>query len=307
MVDESSISVVIRARNAEADLKALLPRLRSQVLRSGTTLQIVVVDNDSSDGTKSVSESHGAEVVHLESERFTWGRALNTGIDRAQGDLVIILSADARPIGDHWLLEICAPFADDEVAAVYGRQIPRPSAPLDEWLRVSRVFPATSRSWSNADMEDNRVSGLVASNACAALRRQVWASYPFDESSFGAEELPWCARILESGYRVVYTSDALVEHSHFERAFKMALRLWELESEKRRQIGQQMCILDCLRIWAAFAKTRTKNLVSTDAGLSRRFRGLCALPKDAAALIIVSLCGIAGVPLNRLRELWWQD
>lgn len=301
-----AVSVVVRARNAVADLRQLLARLSAQEVPPDSFLQVIVVDNESSDGTGQMAREWGAEVVDLSRAEFTWGRALNKGIAAAKGELVVLLSADAWPTGDCWVTDICAPFSDARVAVVFARQIPHATASLDEWVRIRATFPHEPRHWSAADLVGDRIPGLVASNSCAVLRRSVWETYPYDEASHGAEEHPWTAQVLHAGYRAVYLPDVFVEHSHNDPPLRQALRLWELELEKRRLAKKRIRKRDALRITARFAKQRMVNMGVLGVGHKRRGLALLALPIETAAMAGVALAILAGVRFHNLRQKWWS-
>lgn len=101
------ISVVIPARNDAPMLEACLRALDAQTRRAD---EIVVVDNDSSDGTAGVARSHGARVVPEPVVGIP--RAASTGYDAATGDVIARLDADSVAPPE-WLAEIERLFAAD--------------------------------------------------------------------------------------------------------------------------------------------------------------------------------------------------
>ncbi|MEO8460833.1 MAG: glycosyltransferase [Dokdonella sp.] len=89
---DSSISVLILARNEAANLQTLLPEIRDVLVRSGRKFEIVVIDGQSQDGTARVAELHGARVL---SQRHPgYANALRQGIATCAGDFVVALDAD---------------------------------------------------------------------------------------------------------------------------------------------------------------------------------------------------------------------
>ena len=70
-----------------------------------------------------IARAHGARVVEVDSAEFSFGRALNVGCDAASTDLLVFVSAHVYPIYDSYLDRLTAPFADEEVALTYGRQV----------------------------------------------------------------------------------------------------------------------------------------------------------------------------------------
>lgn len=91
--DLDRVSVVVPARNEAAQLPRLLRSL------SGTRAEVVVVDDDSTDGTPSVASSHGATVVSSTPLPEGWGGkawACQVGAEAAGGDVLVFVDADVR-------------------------------------------------------------------------------------------------------------------------------------------------------------------------------------------------------------------
>ena len=75
------ISVVLRARNEAAWIGRCLTAIRRQRLPH---IDVILVDNDSTDGTVEVAAAHGATLTNISREEFSYGRALNLGIEAAR-------------------------------------------------------------------------------------------------------------------------------------------------------------------------------------------------------------------------------
>ena len=97
MTHGPSISVVIPARNDAIALEGCLQALQYQSL---APLEVVVVDNASSDATAEVARRYGARV--LVEEQVGIPQAAAAGYDSARGDVIARLDADSRP-GAGWL------------------------------------------------------------------------------------------------------------------------------------------------------------------------------------------------------------
>jgi dolichol-phosphate mannosyltransferase len=92
----ATVSVVVPARDEEARLAACLAPLRDE---PGVT-EVLVVDDESTDGTAALAERLGARVVRGAPLPPGWrGKpwALEQGLRAARGDWVVFLDADARP------------------------------------------------------------------------------------------------------------------------------------------------------------------------------------------------------------------
>ncbi len=87
------LSIVIPCLNEAASLGECLRKARSFLQEHHVSGEIIVADNGSADGSLAIALQYNATVVH-EMERG-YGRTLMTGIDKAQGDYIIMGDADA--------------------------------------------------------------------------------------------------------------------------------------------------------------------------------------------------------------------
>ena len=91
MVDR--VSVVVPAFNEEGSVASVVAEIRDRLAQSGITVEIIVVDDGSTDGTAGVAHAAGARVIQHRSNRG-YGAALKTGIAVASNDYVGIIDAD---------------------------------------------------------------------------------------------------------------------------------------------------------------------------------------------------------------------
>jgi dolichol-phosphate mannosyltransferase len=86
------ISVILPVVNERDNLRILIPRLGALLEREKLTYEIVVVDGNSTDGTRDAAEALGARVVG--ERRRGYAGALETGFAEARGDYLLTLDAD---------------------------------------------------------------------------------------------------------------------------------------------------------------------------------------------------------------------
>ncbi len=215
----SAIGIVIRTLNESELIARCLNALRGQ--DGAFDLDILVVDSGSTDETLEIAKAHGARIFELEPSRFDYSTALNTGIEDVRGDVIVSLSAHAIPLDEHWLERMTAPFRDDRVAGVAGRQIPWPDAPWHEVQRLQRQFGDTPRVFTADDPDE-----IVFSNAASSFLRSVWEREPFTLPA--VEDLEWARRVVSAGWTIVYEPQAEVYHSHAESARAQARRLIDI-------------------------------------------------------------------------------
>ena len=87
----SELSIVIPAKNEAANLDRLLPELRAIY----PDIEILVVDDGSTDETGAVCERHGATVARHPYSMGN-GAAIKTGARRARGDIIVTMDGDGQ-------------------------------------------------------------------------------------------------------------------------------------------------------------------------------------------------------------------
>ena len=116
------ISVIIPVYNEFRTFNQVLDRVRRAPLPAGCSMEVVVIDDGSTDGTAQMIGEHvraGIVVGHYSAENRGKGAAIRTGIEIASGDIAIIQDGDLEydPTDYHRILE---PIVRGEADVVYG-------------------------------------------------------------------------------------------------------------------------------------------------------------------------------------------
>ncbi len=194
------VSILMRTRDAGPRFEEVLSAVRSQDWHD---YEIVVVDSGSRDGTVELAGSFGARIVHLEPREFTHARSMNLGFESSRGHLVVSLSQDATPVSGNWLGALVSAIQPGNVAAVFGRQVPRPGCFYVERSEIQRAYP-----------ESGDEPRTLFSNVNSITRRELWERRPFDESLRIAEDQDWVLWAQSQGFVIGYEPGAVVLHSH---------------------------------------------------------------------------------------------
>ncbi|HJS18351.1 MAG TPA: glycosyltransferase family 2 protein [Anaerolineales bacterium] len=197
-------SIIIRAYNEENHIGRLLEGIRHQTLRDA---EVILVDSGSTDSTVEIAESHGAHVVRIAADEFTFGRSLNYGIREAAGEFIIIASAHVYPVYPDWLAALLHPLQDERIALTYGRQRAPQSAKYSEKQIFQHWYP---------ELGSPRLDTVFCNNANAAIRKKLWEKNHYDETLTGLEDLAWAKWASDQGYEITYVPEAEVVHVHDE-------------------------------------------------------------------------------------------
>jgi dolichol-phosphate mannosyltransferase len=125
---QHKLSVIVPTYNEAATIEALLKR----VLDTGLDLEVVVVDDGSSDETPEILrrfESDPRVVVVTQGKNSGKGSAIRAGIGSVTGDVVIIQDADLEYDPNDYRA-ILREFDDPEVSVVYGSRRLMKSNPM---------------------------------------------------------------------------------------------------------------------------------------------------------------------------------
>jgi glycosyltransferase involved in cell wall biosynthesis len=193
--DRVIVSVVVPAFNERATAESMLRRLREVPLR----LEVVVVDDGSTDGTRDVLHALEAEGVVdtlvLHERNRGKGAALRTGFQRASGDVVVVQDADLEydPVELPILLE---PILLGRADAVYGSRFAGgPHRVLLFWHSVgNRFLTLLSNMMTDLNLTDMETCYKM-------VRRDLLVTLPLTANRFGIEP-EITARLAQSGARV---------------------------------------------------------------------------------------------------------
>lgn len=86
------VSVIIPAYNEEKYLPLLLQALDNQTYQN---IEVIVVDNESTDDTVRVAEDYGAKVIV--NKEYNLSKSRNMGAKEAKGEILVFIDADSIP------------------------------------------------------------------------------------------------------------------------------------------------------------------------------------------------------------------
>jgi N-acetylglucosaminyl-diphospho-decaprenol L-rhamnosyltransferase len=227
MVD---LSVIIVSWNVCDDLAACLDSIRRSADMSGLLCEVIVVESGSTDGTLDMLRERFPWVVTLpQAENVGFTRGNNIGLVAARGRLLMLLNPDTEIVGDalaqmaahldaHPDVGIVGPYTlnSDGTAQSTRRRFPTLLTGMFEstWLQplaprrlLDRYYVRDIADADTADVDWVQGSALM-------LRREVYAQIGgLDEQYIMfSEELDWCRRARDAGWRVVYLGSAMIVH-----------------------------------------------------------------------------------------------
>jgi rhamnosyltransferase len=201
-------SFVIRTLNEAENLPKTIKIIRN--LHGYNETEIIIVDSGSTDKTLEIAKYFSCVIVNISQDKWSWGRSLNLGIETSTGKYIAIISAHSFIVNKDFLKKSEEILADKNIAGVYGMQRPIERIDIFEELELSDFFPNLNRH--EMDKDSNKFIGV--SNACSVIRRDAWEECKYDEYVDSLEDGLWAKDIAKMGYKLVYTNEISIYHSH---------------------------------------------------------------------------------------------
>jgi len=203
------VSVVIPARNEAARLGECLRTLKNQ---SYSPIEIIVVDNASSDDTAQVAAGLADKVIVEPRVGITYAK--NAGIAQARGEFIATTDADCA-VDKRWAEELLSMFSDPAVASVGGANLPSLQATRFESCVDMLLVLLSAQAGSRYRQNGNSKTDTFHNPGCNVMYRRSALEEigGFNESlvTVEDEELDW--RLLRKGHRLLFNPLARVYHN----------------------------------------------------------------------------------------------
>jgi cellulose synthase/poly-beta-1,6-N-acetylglucosamine synthase-like glycosyltransferase/peptidoglycan/xylan/chitin deacetylase (PgdA/CDA1 family) len=281
------VSVVVPAYNEKEGIEGTI----RSIVAGGHPVEVVVVDDGSTDGTADLVEALDLpEVTLIRQENAGKPAALNAGVRAARHDLLVLVDGDTR-FERETVGRLVQPFADPRVGAVSGNaKVGNRSGLLGRWQHIEYVMGF------NLDRRLYDVLRCMPTvpGAVGAFRRAALLDVGGVSEDTLAEDTDLTAAVIRAGWRVVYEESA--------RAWTEAPASWgQLWKQRYRW---------CYGTLQAMWKHRRAIVERGDSGRFGR-RGLLAmllfqvlLPLSAPAMDAFLLYGILFLDIRTTVVLW---
>ncbi len=209
--DRPMVSIVVPVRNGVATIERLLESLL-KIDYDKKRLEIVVVDGNSTDGTRDIVAKYPVELLSQEGEGLNGGR--NAGIRNSRGEIVAFTDADCVVPKD-WINKIVENFRDPQVGCVGGNSKGWHNNFLSQYADDS-IFPTQRIFKKRQKLDMIKLFSRCPAGSNMAFRREALEKVGgFDEDiRYGFDEDELVERVCRVGYKMVLDPEVFVWHEH---------------------------------------------------------------------------------------------
>jgi glycosyltransferase involved in cell wall biosynthesis len=237
MGEQFDISVVITTYNRCDLLASALASLLAQEA-DGVRFEIIVVDNNSTDGTREVIESSmkaNATVLRYifeGAQGISQGR--NAGIRNARAPIIAFTDDDVRVAPD-WVRNIKRAFDEHpEADFIGGKILPKWKVAPPRWLTHHHWWPLALLDYGDKPFYVNVDNPICLPTANASFRREAFERVGFFSSDFsGREDHELLVRLWRAGRQGLYMPDiTVIAEVQLERMRKQYHHSWNITTGK---------------------------------------------------------------------------
>lgn len=211
------VSIVVLNWNGKDHLKICLDSLKKL---SYKPIEVIVVDNNSHDGSPELVEKKYPWVILIQNKKnFGYAKANNIGIKKSSGEFVFILNNDTK-VTKNFLEPLVSDMKlDKNIACVQPKLVyatkPATLNAVGSYLTSSGfLYHYGYRKPANLGRYNKKLFIYSAKGAAMLLRKSALNRVGvFDEDFFiFFEETDLCHRLWLSGFKVLYEPSSLVYH-----------------------------------------------------------------------------------------------
>ncbi len=212
------IDVIIPTYKPGGEFVKLIEKLKAQ---SSKVNKVIIVNTEQkyfesfAMEAGELLENDFIEVHHIEKSEFDHGATRNRGVGFSDAEIFVMMTQDAIPVDEFFIENLIKPLNIKGVAASYARQVANPKSSYIERITREFNYPDISGIKSKKDLDRLGIKTYFCSNVSCAYSRAVFDKLGgFINHTIFNEDMIYAAAMINNGYKIAYTAEAEVYHSH---------------------------------------------------------------------------------------------
>jgi glycosyltransferase involved in cell wall biosynthesis len=234
------ISLIICTHNRAPALSDALRSLKNLMIPEGCDLELVLVDNASSDGTSAQIEAFRKEtekfqIIHLHEERLGKTFALNRGIGAARGAMLAFVDDD-HIVSENYLISVIRVAEEHGDFNIFcGRVFPDWDGSEPQWVHDDSRYPIRPYPVPRFDLGDKTVEikedkSFLPGSGNLVVKKEVFERIglfseelgPKGHNLKGGEDIEFVRRALSKGERILYIPHIRQHHQVFSENLRLS-------------------------------------------------------------------------------------
>jgi GT2 family glycosyltransferase len=230
------IAVVIVTFNNKKTIQPCLQSLSDSLTDYAS--QIVIIDNNSTDGTADILKTYPPEYKSWFNEfayiqnsvNVGFTRAVNIGLEKLQGDFVVLLNPDVE-LKKETIFTLVECFAKNPQAGAVSPQLQFPDGQIQKSCRrfprkrdvlleaagLTKLFPGHSKinRWKMADFDHKKSQAVEQpQGAFIMIRTQIVKKIGLLDEQFAMffSDVDYCKRIINAGWKIWFCAETSAFH-----------------------------------------------------------------------------------------------
>lgn len=270
-----SITVILCTFNRCQSLTLTLESIAASTVPGNIEWEVLVIDNNSSDGTRHTVEDfcriHPGHFRYLFEPNSGKSYALNTGIRNAQGKILVFVDDDVT-VEPSWLLKLANSLQDPNWAGVGGRTLLAEKFSPPRWMATDGPFSMAGILAAKFDLGDKPCELCPPHQppygANMAFRREMFEKYGMFRTDLGPspdrttprpnEDTEFGRRLIAAGEHIRYEPSAIVYHPVTKKRInKQYFLTWWFDYGRAaiREVGRRPDINGIPRRYFTISKT----------------------------------------------------
>lgn len=218
------VSVVIPSKDHPETLERCLQSLREETQLETTGMEIIVVDNGSSEKNRARLEelARTYDVLYLyEPMEFNFSRMCNLGAEKSHGNFILLLNDDMEIIQSNWLEELVK-HARMPYAGAVGAKLLYPGTTKIQHAGITNIRLGPTHKLQRMDdrtvyyfYQNRMVHDMIGvTGACLMVRRELYQELGglSEELRVAFNDVDFCFRIYEQGYSNIQCNNVVLYH-----------------------------------------------------------------------------------------------
>lgn len=227
IINRPDVAVVVLTRNAGKLWPAWIKGMHRQTINAGRYL---VIDSASTDGTAEQAVAAGFDVFAINPDDFNHGGTRQLAVNLCpDAAFIVYLTQDAILEQSDSLEKLLQQLEDESVAMAYGRHVAHEYASLLEKHARSFTYPPVSSVRSREDFKTLGFRAAFSSDVYACYRTSALRSVGgFPDKVIVSEDSYVSACLLLAGWKIVYSAQSKVRHSHHYSLLQLFRRYFDV-------------------------------------------------------------------------------